>query len=402
MPTITTLALESLIEPTRVNNNNNNNVSKRRSNNHLYISHPALYTTPDPTPIPPNSSMGSDTPSPYVVNRKRRDLPPPTPTPTPPKVLNQHQGIEIPPKGRNPEVSNDGVGQNVESRDLGEVEVVECDGRGEGGSGFKEFGGRDEGGDEFFDPRDSMSVASSMSDSEDFRASGRHTTVSNQSDFFDVDEEFSDCSIPNVWSPLTGSNMDSASGLHAARVNLFDEIERRKRAEDALAQLHSQWQRIREYLSQIGLSSFPETWNVDKDRDLEMDMAEQFCQDVVVSRFISEVIGRSLARAEAEEAAEAVIETKNQEISRLRDKLQYYETVNHEMSQRNQEVLETARRQRELRKRKQRWIWSGIGFTMAIGASVLAYSYLPSTSRHESASSSSDLSYVPPDSTESA
>ncbi|KAF6164677.1 hypothetical protein GIB67_033893 [Kingdonia uniflora] len=147
---------------------------------------------------------------------------------------------------------------------------------------------------------------------------------------------------------------------------------------------------------------FPETWNVDKDRDLKMDMAEQFCQDVVVSRFVSEVIGRSLARAEAEEAVEAVIETKNQEISRLRDKLQYYETVNHEMSQRNQEVLEIARRQRELRKRKQRWIWSGIGFTMAVEASVLAYSYLPSTSRHESASSSSDLSYVPPDNTESA
>ncbi|KAF6160041.1 hypothetical protein GIB67_033125 [Kingdonia uniflora] len=76
----------------------------------------------------------------------------------------------------------------------------------------------------------------------------------------------------------------------------------------------------------IAISVPPSFISVVDALDLEVDMAEQFCQDVVVSRFVSEVIGRSLARAEAEEVAEAIIETKNQEISCLKDKLRYYET----------------------------------------------------------------------------
>lgn len=67
---------------------------------------------------------------------------------------------------------------------------------------------------------------------------------------------------------------------------------------------------------------------------LENHLMEQMSQEVVIARFVAEAVGRGQARAEAEEATSAIIELKDQEILRLRDRLQYYETVNHEMSQR--------------------------------------------------------------------
>ncbi|KAF8401185.1 hypothetical protein HHK36_012116 [Tetracentron sinense] len=185
-------------------------------------------------------------------------------------------------------------------------------------------------------------------------------------------------SISNA-SPSLHPNIESE--LRATRVNLFEEIERRKRAEDALGQMCNQWERISNLLSQGGLS-FPATWDARNNMQLRMDSAEQFCQEVVLARFVSKAIGKGEARAETEAAAEAVIKSKNQEISRLRDRLQYYETVNHEMSHRNQEAMEIARRQRHLRKTRQSRIWSCIGLSVAIGASVLACSYLPLTSKH--------------------
>lgn len=68
---------------------------------------------------------------------------------------------------------------------------------------------------------------------------------------------------------------------------------------------------------------------------LENHLIDQISQEIIVARFVAESVGRGRAHAEAEEAASAIIELKDQEISRLQDKLQYYETVNHEMSQRN-------------------------------------------------------------------
>lgn len=58
------------------------------------------------------------------------------------------------------------------------------------------------------------------------------------------------------------------------------------------------------------------------------NMIDLFSQEVLVSRFVAEAVGRGQASAEAEEAAVSIIESKNQEISRLHDRLQYYETVN--------------------------------------------------------------------------
>lgn len=66
---------------------------------------------------------------------------------------------------------------------------------------------------------------------------------------------------------------------------------------------------------------------------------EDLSEQVVVARFIADAVGRVTARAEVETDMDAQIEAKNFEIARLLDRLHYYEVVNHEMSQRNQEAI---------------------------------------------------------------
>ncbi|OVA13489.1 hypothetical protein BVC80_379g15 [Macleaya cordata] len=440
MPTFTAIALESLLEPSLRNSGRNNNSSsssssspplkqknKNNSNSinnsfttkkppkHIYIS-PALYTTPEPAPIP-YSSADSVSPSPYVLNRKRRDL-------RAPEAANRLHGFEI-KQGTASVVDidddddDDGlvvvVANNMTGDDVDipvpvsppsatiQLDIVLSELEGEEG-GLVEGDLRDQNPHDFVIPRgggDSMSVTSCSCEVDDLL---RHSSssssaavkptqaVASQTEFFDADEEFfSDGSVSNA-SPSLVSNIEE---LHAARVNLFDEIERRKRAENALARMRNSWQGIKTHLSRAGLS-FPATGDGGEDNSqLEIDIVEQFCQEVVVARFVSEAIGKGLARAETEAAAEALMESKSLEISRLRDKLQYYEAVNHEMFQRNQEVVEIERKQRDRRKTKQRWIWSCIGLSITLGASLLAYSYLPEMSRN-SPVSSADMSDVPP------
>lgn len=101
--------------------------------------------------------------------------------------------------------------------------------------------------------------------------------------------------------------------------------------------MRSQWERIVNCLSQVGLS-FPMTSETGSTL-LEIESVEQFCQEIIITRFVSEAIGRGQARAEIEADAEVIINSKNQEIGRLQDKLQYCEAVNREMSQRNQEIM---------------------------------------------------------------
>lgn len=84
MPTYTAIAFENLLEP-RVRKSYGkqqlNEINEEEKvvediepppapANHIFIS-PALYITPEPAPIPETSS-GSVSPSPYVVNHKRR------------------------------------------------------------------------------------------------------------------------------------------------------------------------------------------------------------------------------------------------------------------------------------------------------------------------------------------
>lgn len=224
--------------------------------------------------------------------------------------------------------------------------------------------------DEFADPCDSMSVASSCGSN---GASSKHRLLSIQTEFYDAPDDFLSDGSTSLRSYSFRSNVEAE--LRAARLNLSEEVERRQKAEEALVLMRNQWQRIVCHLAQAALS-FPMTSET-RETPLEIESVEQVCQEYIFLKFVSEAVVRDQARAETEADAKAIIDAKNQEIARLQDKLQYCETVNREMSQRNQEIMEMSRKQRQIRLRRKKWIWSCIGLSVAIGASVLACSYLP-------------------------
>lgn len=122
-------------------------------------------------------------------------------------------------------------------------------------------------------------------------------------------------------------------------MRLLMEIEKQKQAEEALNKLQCQWQRLREQLLLVGLTLPSDPTVATEGKQLDSDPAEELCQQVNLARFVSESIGKGIARAEVEAEMEAQLEVKNFEIARLLDRLHYYEAVNHEMSQRNQEAV---------------------------------------------------------------
>ncbi|XP_078435858.1 uncharacterized protein LOC144706727 [Wolffia australiana] len=313
--------------------------------NGYYIS-PQLYTTPEAALIVPTSGISSSSPSPYVVNHKRRDLP------RLPAQFPSRSDETVEPFDRGPLQSSNSSGNYA----FREERVKEE----EGENCSEQVGqecldlGVDEASDvDFFDPREVMSTRSS-SDAEDASGSARRsgsgrcgTPLSGQSEFYDAHEDFiADASF---------SRASLEADLRSIRLNLFEEIERRKMAEEAVEHLQNTLQRM-----------------------------HQLWQETVVMRMVTEALETAVARTEAEAAAEA----KNREIARFNDRLQYYEAVNREMCQRNQEAIELARQQRQKKKTRQKWMVGCVGLSLAVGASVAAYFYVASAdgSRVESGS----------------
>ena len=128
---------------------------------------------------------------------------------------------------------------------------------------------------------------------------------------------------------------DFEAELRELQFSVLTELERRKQAEESLRNTRAQWQKIREELSVIGL-----TLPVDLVAALEdINPIRELSQQFDLARFVSNSIGRGTAKAEVEMEMEALMELKNFEIARLLDRLHYYEAVNREMSQRNQETI---------------------------------------------------------------
>ncbi|KAL8555008.1 hypothetical protein ACS0TY_002986 [Phlomoides rotata] len=360
MPTFTAIALENLLEPrardslkNSLTGNHKNPTPENGGPRHLYIS-PTLYTTPEQTPVPGVSSPDPYHPSPYLVNLKRRRG-------------GYEKTTEVPESPCEDE--SDGFGlEGVGENSVNENNIV---------------AGEDV---EFLDPRSETVSVGSEVDANDFCRNQLESRsfVSSQGEFFDAIDEFSsDGSISST--PSFESRIES--DLRASRLSLLEEIERRKTAEETLTLMQNHWERIRNMMSEAGIT-FPAPPSANDNLQLETD---QISQEIIVARFVAESVGRGQAHAEAEEAASAIIELKDQEISRLHDKLQYYETVNHEMSQRN--LVEVARRQQERKKRsRRRWLWSFVGVSVAIGASVAVYSCIPLTGEHLSFLKSGDSS----------
>ncbi|XP_068660375.1 uncharacterized protein [Aristolochia californica] len=402
MPTFTAVALERLIDPgergshlktnspsslKQLNAPNKNNVPIPKKSSHIYFS-PSLYTTPDPTPIP--DYPVSVSPSPYVYNRKRRNFS---------LHENPNHGLQISRPAavgeaisrqdhdelslKTPVVAEaaassaapsssghqpNGDGYHYRDESLSRIPEVVKEPNGE--SPVK---GRPLLVDDFFEPHASVRITSDDGGGNLTCDHWKCASDMSQSEFYDAREEFFSDGSSSLASP--SSNVNIEAELRAIRVHLLEEIERRKQAEQAVADICKQWHLISQKMSHLGLSS--QAVSVSGETGLDIKLAEQFCQEVVVARTVAEAVGRGCARAESEAAAEVIINSKNHEITRLRDKLQYYEAVNQEMSLRNQEVVEMARQGRNRRKRRLRWMWTCIGTSVVFGASALAYLYLP-------------------------
>ncbi|KAI3893463.1 hypothetical protein MKW92_012231 [Papaver armeniacum] len=367
---------------------------------------PLLYATPETTPIPDSSS--SFPPSPYIVNHKRRG-------PRLRSVSQDHISASFHQNGDAdkidvndvtvvPEFSfvssapvceeevvvagSDGCsGDKIGSHSLGDDSVEKNENlvMNSGSNGCE----RDYEFDHLFDsqqPQQSMSsigISKNITDvvvPEDNCGAEQEESLAPVGEFYDAYEELSS------EGGASSSLRDFEAELREIRLNLLMEIEKRKQAEEAFNKMQTHWQQLQRRLAVIGLKLPADPLVAEKDTDSTLDIAADLCQQIHNARIVSNSIGRATAKAEAEMEIKSLIESKNFEIARLSDRLHYYEVVNAEMSQRNQEAIEMERRLRQRRKSRQRWgIWSLVGAAVVVGTVALLWS---SDSRSSSSATS--------------
>ncbi|XP_042030187.1 uncharacterized protein LOC121777114 isoform X1 [Salvia splendens] len=364
---------------------------------------PALYATPESTPLP--DSPSSFPPSPYIINHKRRG----------PRLMKSFSEYDVATwKNKSDEIKVDnnesraGKGVPSECKDdtciptevidpatdvfasrsgtgnamqknptgvlnenFGSSKIANSPVKENGATKSVNFNLEQDGvvGSPV-DPQDSVSLEA-IGESEGNGGAGRPALShsATMTEFYDAWEELSSESGNQHPPP------DMGTELREIKLTLLMEIEKRREAEENLNNLQSQWKRICEQSSLVGLN-LPADPTALGDGEEPVDPAAEICQQVYLTRLVSNSIGRGIAKAEVEMEMEAQIELKNSEIARLLDRLHYFEAVNQEMSHRNQEVVETARRLRQRRKRRQRWIWGSISAALTLGSGILLYSYL--------------------------
>ncbi|KAJ7570559.1 hypothetical protein O6H91_01G125700 [Diphasiastrum complanatum] len=120
------------------------------------------------------------------------------------------------------------------------------------------------------------------------------------------------------------------------------EIQRRVKAEEALMILQQQQDKIARKLSTAGLF-LPSDENLATSSmrltSADWDFSNQIKQKLIIARLTTSAVTRGVVKVEIEERLDALLANKNCEISRLQEKLQSYELVNHKMSERNQELI---------------------------------------------------------------
>ncbi|KAG0584856.1 hypothetical protein KC19_3G239800 [Ceratodon purpureus] len=206
---------------------------------------------------------------------------------------------------------------------------------------------------------------------------------SNREEFFDAPEEplddasSDDESLRGQRTPrsIAGGRRDVDAYL---KLQLDQEIKRRMAAEDAMAVLQLQCTEMASQLASLD----DESHGLDDSDRNERDSGSQ-AQKLVVAQVVAYSVARGAARAEVHEEMENVVAEKNREIARLRDKLHYYELVNHEMSQRNQEAFELARSRRHIRRNRNQWLMVCAGSVICVGVSaILVSKFAPWATSH--------------------
>ncbi|XP_010679765.2 uncharacterized protein LOC104895059 [Beta vulgaris subsp. vulgaris] len=352
--------------------------------------HPSLYTTPESTPLPDSPTSSFPPSSPYIINHKRRG----------PRLLkslsdqNVAAAVVVASESNHTRslseehVSIERQDEQFEEKlndDVLVVEVEEKESRVNGDVLMRENGESED----FYDPQETMSF-SGTADSEDCGGERSAKAYTPVGEFYDAWDELS--SDSGLQAVAQRSLSDVEIELREMRLSLLMEIEKRKLAEEALQSMQQQWQILREKLGAVGLILPADLTALAEDSPADASPIEEICRQIQLARFVSESIGRGIAKAEAEAEMETQMEMKNFEIARLTDRLHYYETMNREMSQRNQEAIEIARHERQKRRTRQNWVWGTLLVpTITLGIGALAWSYYPSgkgssSSQHPEAS----------------
>ncbi|KAG9443303.1 hypothetical protein H6P81_014643 [Aristolochia fimbriata] len=423
MPTFSAISLDRLLEPRGQKSFvkpptpklEKLRPSDERKPRHGYIS-PKLYKTPEVTPLP--DSPTSFPPSPYIIDHKRRgprlirsaslnDVAPPQSHEEKKILDNEVDGDAVPfqcneekktlengdkrdeiledvaedisrtvsVSGRHDDLSTSGLQDGgLESNDLDEIFAVDSSAKTLTVDSDKEVECED-----FFDTQESISVHSNA-DTED--NGGIERLLKHHLPSGEHGEAFEELSNGGAFYSARCNATESE--LREIRINLLMEIEKRKQAEEMLSNMQKQWLKMSQKLSLVGLTLPPSEAIFPgvkvEEQSNTISPAEDLSQQVVITRFVANAVGRAASRAEVELEMDSQIAAKNFEINRLSDRLRYYEAVNREMSQRNQQAVEMARRLRHRRKRRQMWFWSAIGLAITLGSSALVWSYLPSNS----------------------
>ncbi|MCO5576174.1 hypothetical protein L7F22_029982 [Adiantum nelumboides] len=192
-------------------------------------------------------------------------------------------------------------------------------------------------------------------------------------------------------SPLDDSTSEeeaSSSSLTLSRLGrtpeellrcLQEEIVRRRRAEEALVLLQQGWHEAAQKCASMGISLTASEDLLDNRSIANLHGGyEPFARRLYVARVVAGAVASAAVRAAKDEELDGIIANKNWEISRLRDKLEYVELVNREMSQRNQEVTEITQRRKRQRKRRQKWVIGCFCSALCLGtAGLLCYKLIP-------------------------
>nr|ABB45854.1 hypothetical protein [Eutrema halophilum] len=151
---------------------------------------------------------------------------------------------------------------------------------------------------------------------DDAGAENSHKLFSSGGEFYDARDELS------TDSGTQSSVNHIESELRGMRLSLLMEIERRRQAEETLEKMQLHWRRLREQLAHVGLFVPLDPTS----SQYSMNIADELRCQLEVARFVSDSVGSDLAKAEVEMEMESELEAKNFEITRLSDRLHYYET----------------------------------------------------------------------------
>ncbi|EFJ16049.1 hypothetical protein SELMODRAFT_422224 [Selaginella moellendorffii] len=184
-------------------------------------------------------------------------------------------------------------------------------------------------------------------------------------------ETSSQCDYSGVETSTTLAEATADSAKHQQDM---EELERYKKAEETL-------EIVLQKLADGGLA-VPPTLLERNGGALEVEDLDIVGQ-LQIKKMVEAAVARGAAKAECEEQLQAElesknteIETKNREVTRLRDKVRYNELLNREISQRNQEAIEMARSKRRARKRMIRWAVGSASAAIVGGIGVaLVYKY---------------------------